>query len=203
MFSFRKLVLITTVCLPFLSAPAIAGFIDFEGDALGAKANGFTSVSAAGVHFTDTIGTGLQVHTHQAIGARNLLAFGDDASRILINFDAASSSLSMFFGNDDACCSAAGDLAWLELFDGATSVGLVSVVMNRNDLTDQSISASAPSFNSAVFWYGNAAGVPINLIEAIDNIEFSAANAIPEPSQLALIAVALAGLGWARRRRSA
>jgi hypothetical protein len=187
------------------STPVMAGVIDFEGDTFGGKANGFTSTSDSGVHFTDTIGTGLQIHSHQALGAKNLLAFGDDASRILINFDTAASSLSMFFGNDDSCCSASGDRAWLELFNGTTSVGLTSVVMNRNDLTDQSINLAAASFNSAVFWYGDASGRAINLIEAIDNISFTNAKAtpaIPEPGMLSLIGIALAGLGLSRRKRA-
>jgi hypothetical protein len=97
--------------ISFSTVNAQAGFIDFESDSGGAKANGFTSTSDAGVHFSDTIGTGLEVHTHRALGRQNLLAFGDDASRIQIDFDSAMSSLSLFFGNDDASYSAAGNLA--------------------------------------------------------------------------------------------
>lgn len=181
---------------------AQAGFIDFETDSIGAKANGFTSASDLGVHFTDTIGAELQVHTHQALGSKNLLAFGDDASRIQIDFDSAINWLELYFGNDDSCCSAVGDRAWLELFNGATSAGLFSVVMNRNDLTDQSIVGAAASFDRALFWYGDSVGTPINLIEAIDNLSFTNAAVVPEPASLALFGIGLAGLVAMRRRKA-
>ena len=186
--------------LLLLSTSAMAGFIDFEGDTLGPKANGFTSVGDAGVHFFDTIGTDLRVHPDQTVVTQNLQAPIDDASRIKIVFDTDKSSLNLFFGNDDACCSAPGDRAWLEVFSGATSVGLTSVVMNRNDLIDQSIDISAASFDSALFWYGSAGGTPIALIEAIDNISFT--DAVPEPASLALLSLGLAGLGFSRRKQA-
>jgi hypothetical protein len=186
----------------FLSSPAMAGFIDFEGDSIGTVANGFASTSDSGVHFTDTSGSNLQIHTHQALGTKNLLVFNDDASKLQIDFDFSIDSLSLFFGNDDACCSSAGDLAWLEIFNGGSLVNSTSVLMNRNDFTDQSISISAGSFDSALFWYGDTNGAAINLIEAVDNISFNAANAVPEPASLALLGLGLAGIGFSRKRKT-
>lgn len=68
-----------------------------------------------------------------------------------IDFDFAINSLSLSFGNDDASFSNAEDLAWLEILNGGSTVGLPNVLMNRNDLTDQLINISAASFDSAVF----------------------------------------------------
>lgn len=79
-----------------MTTPAMAGFIDFESDTIGSVANGFTSNSASGVHFTDTSGSDLQVHTHQAIGTQNLLVFGDDPSKLQIDFDFNISALDLF-----------------------------------------------------------------------------------------------------------
>jgi len=185
-----------------MTTPAMAGFIDFESDTIGSVANGFTSNSATGVHFTDTSGSDLRIHSHQAIGSQNLLVFGDDPSKLQIDFDFNISFLDLFFGNDDACCSNAGDLAWLEIFDNGSQVGITSVTLNRNDLTDQSIGISAASFDSALFWYGDAAGNAINLIEAVDNITFREQATVPEPAPLALLGLGLFGLGLARKRRN-
>jgi hypothetical protein len=196
-----KTKLLGLVLTVFISSPALAGFIDFEGDTFGAVANGFTSTSDSGVHFTDTMGAELQIHNHQAIGTQNLLVFGDDASRLQIDFDFAITSLSLLFGNDDACCSAAGDLAWLEIFNGANSLGTTSVLMNRNDLTDQSISISAASFDRAIFWYGTSAGAGIDLIEAVDNISYETAM-VPAPASLLLLGLGIAGIGFGRKNKT-
>jgi len=196
-----KIQLLAFAFAAFLSSPTMAGLIDFEGDSLGGVSNGFTSTSDSGVHFTDTIASGLQIHTHQALGSQNLLVFGDDASRLQIDFDFTIDSLSLFFGNDDACCSNSGDLAWLEIFNGGSSVGITSVLMNRNDLTDQSINISAASFDSALFWYGDVSGTAINLIEAVDNISFNAVD-VPEPISLALFGLGLAGIGFSRKKKT-
>lgn len=180
-----------------------AAVIDFEADTAGGKANGFSAAGHPGVTFTDTMGADLAIGGYgvQGLGAQSLAVFGDDVSKLRIDFSSSQSSLSLSFGNDDPGFSAAGDRAWLELFNGATSVGLFSVVMNRDDVMNQSISGSAVSFDNALFWYGTAAGAPIGLIEIVDQIEFTRGEAVPDGgSTLGLSLLALLGLVAARRK---
>lgn len=195
-----------------LTLAANAAIINFETDTTGGKANGFSPVGHPLVTFTDTVGTGLDVSNYggQGSGTRSLAVFNDgDASKLQINFGAAMSYLSLDFGNDDAFYTIAGDRAWLELFNGATSVGVFSVVLNRNDLMDQSIVGTAGAFDRALFWYGDAAGGPntgggqanVGLIEIVDNIDYRPATGTPDAgSTLALSVLALMGLVAARRK---
>ncbi|WP_342119905.1 PEP-CTERM sorting domain-containing protein [Pseudoduganella sp. OTU4001] len=186
-----------------VSQPAAAGFINFESDAMGFVGNGFTSASDPGVHFFDTVNAELQILSHQAIGTRALAVNWDDASQLRMTFDSTVNSLSLIFGNDDPEYASASARAWLELFDGATSVGLVSVQVNLNDLSDQSIAFSGANFNSAVFWYGDAAGAAIDLIEVVDNIAFDnvPTRDVPEPGSLTLLGLGFAGLAAMRRKQ--
>lgn len=188
-----------------------AAVIDFEADAGGGKANGFSPVGHPLVTFTDTVGTGLSMYSGVEALGQSLLVFTDsDASKLRINFGAPMGFLSLMFGNDDAGFTIASDRAWLELFNGGTSVGLFSMAMNRNDLMDQTIIGSAASFDRAEFWYGNAAGAPTTggqgaatgLTEVVDQIDYRAATGtVPDAgSTLGLSMIALLGLVAARRK---
>ncbi|MFN7973831.1 MAG: Ig domain-containing protein [Acidobacteriota bacterium] len=149
--------------------------IDFQQDVAGAVPNGFTSVDSSIVHFTDTLNADLFVadFSPQSI-AQGLAAFADDPSQIQIDFDQRVTDLSIDFGNDDACCSNPGDVALLTVFDGATQVGQASVVMNRDDVMNQTVSITVPGgFTQAFFAYADPTGNPINLIEVIDNVTFT------------------------------
>jgi len=186
---------------------ARAGVVTFSGDSTGGKPNGFTSVESPVVHFTDSMGANLDVENYgiQSIG-NGLGVFGDDASQLIIDFDLTVHSLSLVFGNDDPGFSSPGDIALLTAFNGTTQVGQASVVLNRNDIADQTISLAGFDFNRATFVYANSSGTPISLIEIVDNVTFlEGPAAVPEPSTLAMgtTAVLLSlTYAWRRRRRS-
>jgi Ca2+-binding RTX toxin-like protein len=79
-------------------------------------------------------------------------------------------AISLAFGNDDPNVTDTSDQAKLTLYRGAAEVGEVSVNVNANDLMDQRIAHHGAVFNRATFQYVNAADVPKNLIEIVDDI---------------------------------
>ena len=190
----KKILVTSMLIASTFSLGAHAAVIDFESDTTGDKANGWASVDDSGVHFTDTFNANLNIADYGTQGDGQSLAInGDDASKLQINFDFSIGSLSLDFGNDDSSYAQSGDRAWLEVFNSGVSVGITSVLMNLNDVMDQSIALSGFSFDSALFWYGNASGAAINLIEIVDNITYNQVNAVPIPAAAFLFAPALLG----------
>lgn len=167
--------------------------IDFASDGAGTRGNGFSSAASSLVTFTDTTGSGLIVGDFGPQGNGRALAVRDDeAGGLLINLGFSATSIAMGFGNDDPGFSNPGDLAVLTLFQGATQVAEVSVVLNRDDRYNQTIAAAfAGGFDSATFFYRNAAGGGLGLIEIVDDIiiEGRQVQVVPLP------AAAWAGLG--------
>ncbi|TGD74739.1 hypothetical protein E4634_05945 [Mangrovimicrobium sediminis] len=183
--------------------------IDFESDAIGSIANGSSSVDAPDVTFTDTSGSDLFIDDYgvQSDG-QALLVDDDDPSALQIDFASPTDFLSIDFGNDDACCSDAGDVALLTLTLGGSPVDQVSVVLNRDDLMNQTISYSGELFDRAVFVYADPGFNPIDLIEIVDNIIYedapaaAAGPAEPVPALPLWGLAALASLiGWAGSRK--
>ncbi len=182
---------------------AAATTIDFENDALGPRASGFSSVDAPGVSFSDSQGGNLIVQDFGS-GVSNGHALGTAAngvSILVIHFPGLLHGLRVAFGNDVLCCTSVGDIAQLQVFNGSNPVGEVSTLLNRNGVVDQTVSYNGSAFDSATFAYADSNGSPIALAEVVDDIVLDPVN-LPEPATLALFGAGLAGLGALRRRRA-
>ena len=170
--------------------------INFERDASGGKLNGFTSVDSSIVHFADSRGDRGQPGWVRPVAVRangsalidvvdatpesdgqGLATPTDDASALIINFDVPIKKLSLVFGNDDPSVTEPGDVAILQVFNGAAMVDSASVVVNENDAGDQTIAVQGTTFRNAAFFYARGE-TPIDLIEVVDNIRVSPACTI-------------------------
>ncbi|MEM1381606.1 MAG: hypothetical protein AAGH41_13380 [Pseudomonadota bacterium] len=192
----------------FGQAQAADIVIDFEADSLGFFANGFTSVDSPLVAFSNTaesevriIGAGTLTPPEQADG-QGLVVVDDGATRggVQLDFAQAVSAVTLSFGNDDPAFADAGTLANLEGFSNGVSVGSVDVVVNLDDVLNQSITLSGLTMDRVVFTYLQADRSPSILFEIIDNISADFAP-IPLPGAAPLFAAALAGFGARRLKR--
>jgi hypothetical protein len=177
--------------------------INFNLDTPGSVPNGYSPVGHPAVTLTDTLGADLTIgnFSPQSNGL-GLGVFGDDASRLQIDFAGGISALAIAFGNDDPGWTSPGDRAWLEMFNGAASLGTSSVDLNRDDVLNQVISWSGPNATRALFWFGDGSGSPIGLIEVVDDIEYTLGQgaSIPEPGTFALVGLGAAAVALFRRR---
>ena len=196
----RKGAIALVAALALCVGAAEAVLIDFESDTTGSKPNGWTSVDSAICHFTDSIGADLEVDDYYEVIGRGLANFHDDAGALIMDFDVLVKDISLGFGNDHPGVAQSGDVALLTLYLGGGQVGQTAVAMNINDIMDQTIGIAGICFEQAVLVYANSNYVPINLIEAVDNIGFTVCDTdIPEPATLVMLA--LAGAGLAARKR--
>jgi hypothetical protein len=194
--------LVGFICIVTLvtKAEAVPILIDFEADAPGAKPNGFTPVGVPGVHFTDTVGAGLEVGNFGPQGGNTnaLAVFTDfDNSALRIDLDFLADAFSFDYGNDDPGFSQPGDEVFLTLFLNNVQVGQVSQVMNRNDVMDQNLGLAGILFNEAVIKYD--VNPEIGLIELVDNIRI---NQVPVPSTLLLLGLGLAIAGVRKKQNA-
>ncbi|MEO0975118.1 MAG: hypothetical protein AAFX85_18675, partial [Pseudomonadota bacterium] len=153
-----------------LSQGATAGLltVDFEGDGLGHKTNGFSAVGVDGVSFSDTLGNDLRVGRWAECNYTNCLAvFADDESALRIDLDFIASGISLDFGNDQAFGSRPVADAELMLYRDGAYVGTSTVAVNGNDRMDQTISFSGAFFDQALFRYTDVVGFAATLIEVV------------------------------------
>ncbi|WP_337185890.1 PEPxxWA-CTERM sorting domain-containing protein [Phenylobacterium sp.] len=187
--------------------------IDFEGDVVGSVAEGFSAAGFPELVFYSDLGAGLEIGDYGGQSDGKALAARPDDNGNFIRgefTDGVHSFLSMTFGNDDPTFTNPGDRAVLTVFLAGTLVGQTFVVLNRNDVMDQTIGFTFGPFDSFTFAYTDAAGNPftgggganVGLIEIIDNITFDTlAAAIPEPSAWGMMILGFGGVGGVLRRR--
>lgn len=175
---------------------ASAGFTDFSNDATGGVSNGFVSVDALGIAFSDTMGAELQVDdfAHQSDGL-GLLVGGDDSSRLRMDFASNVSLIGLDFGNDDGAFAGQTVWAWLIGFNGGVQVDMVGFASNSDDVLNEAISLVG-NFDAAEFYFGDASGNELNLIEIVDNVR---TTLVPAPG--AIVVIGFGGVLAGRRRR--
>jgi hypothetical protein len=198
----RIMVLCVGVCVA-LAGAAQAGFVDFNSDSYGFKPNGWHSDDSSLLTFRDSNGSGLFVGPlmNQQTHGNGLQVYSDsDGSWLNMNFAQTVNSLSLEFGNDEHSFTNPGDKAILTVFLDGEQVGRTSVVMNRNDIMDQTIAISGVDFDRATFYYA-ATGCSHGLTEVVDNINFELAS-VPAPGAILLGAFGAGIVGWLRRRRT-
>lgn len=193
----KCLTITTAAALLTFTGTAMAGFVYFETDATGNPANGFVSNDDRDVTFSDTMGSDLLLSDR--FGAQgdgvSLAVFYDDAGRLGMDFGTNISHISPDFGNDDPVVGFR-PFAWLVGYNNHVEVASVHFRSNGDDIMNESISLSGGNFDRVEFYYGDAAGVEINLIALVDNIS---TTLVPGPGTFALLG--LGGLAITRRRR--
>ena len=196
-----------------LATGAQAATINFDATPEGDKTNPFVAVGEPGITFFGFVPDSLSVVDRpvEGNGTPGLLIAGEDNGNFLFaQFDVPATSVSFDFGNDDPLFSIEGDVAVLFALDAAGELlGISTVVLNRNDLMDQTISYSGAPFASFAFAFDapdlltartgpGTAGV--GLSELIDNIVFEPVQ-VPESGAAGVMLLGLGLLGGSLRRR--
>ena len=193
------------------AAPAQAStLIDFEDQTPGGVANGTT---IGGITFGTASGSGLQIGNYGSQGSGNysLGIFGDgDGNYLTGTILGGATAITLDFGNDDPGYTNPGDLATLQIFSGGLLLDTVTMVLNRDDIMNQTIGYSGAMFDSFTFGYTDAQGAyftggggtaATGLIEIVDNITYT--GAVPEPMTWMMLILGFLGIGGMMRRKNA
>ncbi len=148
---------------------------DFED---GSFVLGFTATASSGVILASA-SSYASGGTPSGIQGLSTNSFPDP---IMISFATPASSVGMFFGNDDTCCSS-GFTAFLDIFDVGGLIGTIGVAANMNDFADQFIGfVSDQAVTSVTLRYGT--GSDVGLYHYIDDLQFNRAGTTPEPDPI-------------------
>jgi len=197
----KKIVCLFT-CL-FIGS-ANAGIIDFEGLPQSAACGSpFTSLSASGFNFT----TG---HSHICNPTRTDLAFnGTDwfahDSNSTITMTEASNSLFDFNGFDLAEIFINQSSLTLTVTGFLSGGGTVSQLYTTDGINDGGGALADFQTFSLNSSFSNLTSVTFSgaLNYGLDNLIVNESVPVPEPTSLALLALGLAGIGYARKKKSA
>ena len=198
----KSVLLVSVLALIFATAASAGNYIDFTNDTPSGKPNGWQSVDSNQVSFFDSFGQDLEVadYGNQSHGQGLAVYWDSDPSFLIMQFATPCTILQLAFGNDEPGWITPGDYAELRIFSNNVQVGLSRVIMNRDDIMNQSIGIGGITFDKAEFEYvviHPFDGGP-GLIEVVDDIGFC--PVVPEPSSFMALGLGLAGLLFRRRR---
>ncbi|MBU2712421.1 PEP-CTERM sorting domain-containing protein [Zooshikella harenae] len=140
--------------------------------------SGFTASASSGV---STVSAGTYASGGTPSGTSGL-STGTFPDPIMVAFATPASSVGMYFGNDDTCCSSTFT-AFLDIFDVGGLIGTIGVVANMNDFADQFIGfISDEAVTKVTLRYGT--GSDVGLYHYIDDLQFNNAGTTPEPDPI-------------------